>query len=86
MVIMTKEKNNDSSSVPSDNSWRMTEELREKIRNANIEYEKMRQEFENQKVECPICHELSNFVRYEGSYTRGRGLFRCENGHEFYKG
>lgn len=85
MTIMTKGKEGQRQS-PLDDRWKMTDELREKIKKANIEYKELKTDFENTTFPCPHDGTTTKFVEYVGGYTRVRGLFRCENGHEFYRG
>lgn len=61
-------------------------EVDEIWKQANREIEQNNRDFEAQIIACPQDGTNSKFIRYEGSYTRVRGMFRCQNGHEFFEG
>lgn len=82
---MTKEEILESQSIAS-GPWIMTDELRERAAQAREGIEKAKENFEKLEISCPEDGSLSKFARYEGAYTRVRGVFKCENGHEFYYG
>lgn len=66
----------------------MTKESSANTENKIAEAIKERREwFESQQPPCPIDGSPGSFQRYEGAYTRVRGVFECKkNRHEFYYG
>ncbi len=87
MVIITKEKNSDEESLsnsPTGND--INPEARKILENINQRAMERREAFEKSTPPCPQDGKPSVFVRYEGSYMIAKGVFRCENGHEFYVG
>ena len=82
---MTKEKGEIPDSFSSD-PWEVTEEVKRMARDITKKMAEREAEFEKQVIDCPECNSPSKFLEYRGAYTRVRGVFRCENGHEFFVG
>jgi len=61
-------------------------EISEIWEQASEEIAEAKKNFENQRPPCPKDGTPSRFFEYRGAYTRVRGVFRCEKGHEFYLG
>ena len=85
-INMTKEQVAESQTTLINSPWEITDKVREEIAKAKVAIEKSGKGFEGLVISCPTDGSNSKFVRYEGSYTRGWAIFRCENGHEFQQG
>lgn len=79
MANMTAEK----ISTQITNRSNLPEEVKQILRQGQIDFQKAKEQFESLTPLCPIDGSLGKFVRYEGAYTRVHGIFKCENGHEF---
>ena len=75
------------SQISRDDPWAITNKIKREVEEARIAIERSRQEFESQILQCPFDESDSTFVRYQGAYTRGWSIFRCEKeAHEFQVG
>jgi hypothetical protein len=86
MVIMTKEHKDKNDSVTSFQNRSINYDARKILENINIKAKERKESFENLTPPCPQDGKSSRFVRYDGSYMRVKGVFRCEDGHEFFLG
>jgi len=64
--------------------WALTDEVKEYAVQARAEIKKARERFEKLIVSCPQDGTDSSFQRYEGAFPIVKGVFKCEEGHEFY--
>jgi len=65
---------------------RSSDEISEIWRLASSEIEEAKNKFENSRPLCPSDKTPGKFIEYRGAYTRVRGFFKCQNGHEFPMG
>lgn len=83
---MTKEQvteRENTASVPT----AVRDEISEIWGQASEEIAEAKKNFENQRPPCPRGDgTFGRFLEYRGAYTRVRGVFKCEKGHEFYLG
>lgn len=75
------ERQNTASAPPA-----VRDEISEIWEQAGKEIGEAKKNFENLRPSCPTDGTPSKFLEYRGAYTRVRGVFKCENGHEFYLG
>jgi len=67
--------------------WAITNDVKEYILKATEAVERSRREFESQILPCPFDGSISKFIRYEGAYTRGWAMFKCQKkNHEIQVG
>ncbi|GEM_PF-5044250 len=86
MTIMTKDRERPRHASNTNDPWEITDELKESLEKTKKNIAESKEWFESQILPCPIDGKPSKFVRYEGSYTRVMGIFKCEDGHEFPQG
>ena len=86
MTIITKERDNPSHTSDQNDPWKITGKLKQSLEETKKNIAESRRLFESQVLACPTDGKPSRFIRYEGSYTRVMGIFRCENGHQFPNG
>lgn len=85
VTVMTKEaiaERQNTASAPT----AVRDEISEIWEQASKDLKTAKERFKNLRPLCPEDETPGKFVRYEGSYTRVHGIFRCENGHEFNYG
>lgn len=85
-IDMTKENALERKDIGTD-TGSVRDEVGEIWDRASKEIEEARRNFEKQRPPCPRGDGTpGRFFEYRGAYTRVRGVFKCEKGHEFYLG
>ena len=65
---------------------RASDNISEIWKQASIEIEEAQKNFEDSRPPCPLDKTPGKFIEYRGAYTRVRGFFECQKGHEFPMG
>ena len=66
--------------------WEITDEVRKAAKGMDFGQERAMGEYRKLTPICPKDNLASEFVKFDGSYTRVRAIYKCPNGHRITRG